>query len=49
MYITVHIKIPYRKVIKAKNTITQMSNEGWTLTDKNRGFFSTTYSFSKII
>lgn len=37
------------KIKKAQKIIDRLISDGWTLTCKNRGFFSTTYSFSKII
>jgi len=52
MYITVHLEIRNRDLLFKSpkvNKIGYMIEEGWMLTNKNRGFFSTTYSFSKII
>jgi len=37
------------KIKKARKIIDKLASDGWALTNKNRGFFSTTYSFSKII
>ena len=34
---------------KAKRIIDKLKSDGWNLTNKNQGLFTTTYSFTKII
>ncbi len=49
MEIIVNTLIPYWKPKKSKKVISKMNSDGWILIHKENGFFSTTYSFSKII
>lgn len=52
MYITVHLEILNKDILFKSprlKKIGYMQQDGWKLTDKTRGIFVTTYSFSKII
>lgn len=49
MEIIRYIKLPYWKIKKTRKTLVKIKSDGWKLISQSRGFFNTTYSFSKII